>query len=584
MTMRQWQLGAVLLGSVMLAACGGNNTAVCTSNEQCGTGQTCENGICTLGSVDAGPGAQCNFTTDCNNGLVCCAARGNICETSAVCGGNGGGSGGGTAGGSGGSGGSSGGSGGGSGGGTSASCSAPTVVNGGTFGPSTQPSGCQHPIEVPNMPTYEREHYANVSVGSTVHFTVRPNIGSISIIQQVSSANPPDTVSISQSGQTFTVPNILAPGTLEDANGNSYFDLTTALTTGFPTPETAEGYMEAGAGGAESAAFTLPNTTQGLSHETSGYPAGLWSFAVNDFAYVCSASGALNGQCQTSSSTQAYDVTIVTKPVASSTGTVNLNIFVVSDTKTAAAAITDAGWKRMLSTLATIYARGGLCLGTVTFYDVPAWAKTAYATISADDTTPCGDLDQMFTLSAGAKDGINLFFVDDLTASSDGESGEVVGIDGAIPGPASVAGTVHSGAVVNGSFIDEGTSATACNNGIDFNNCGDDIDAYIAAHEGGHFMGLYHTTEAPGTTFDPISDTPQCPAATCDKTTTEADGGIVSGADGEVSGLECSDDSSTNGSSCGGGDYLMFWLLDSNAYGKISPQQGQIIRANPVVQ
>jgi hypothetical protein len=37
-------------------------------------------------------------------------------------------------------------------------------------------------------------------------------------------------------------------------------------------------------------------------------------------------------------------------------------------------------------------------------------------------------------------------------------------------------------------------------------------------------------------------------------------------------------------STCGGGDNLMFWLVAAESTGALSPQQGQVMRANPVVR
>ena len=69
--------------------------------------------------------------------------------------------------------------------------------------------------------------------------------------------------------------------------------------------------------------------------------------------------------------------------------------------------------------------------------------------------------------------------------------------------------------------------------------CGADQVAYIAAHESGHYLGLYHTTEANAGIFDPLGDTPQCGLA-CDLDR-----------NGTLGGNECIDDSSTT-LSCGG--------------------------------
>src|SRR5207248_542711 len=97
---------------------------------------------------------------------------------------------------------------------------------------------------------------------------------------------------------------------------------------------------------------------------------------------------------------------------------------------TGATAEVSPGFTRMISTLQTIYSRAGLCLGNVTLYDVPTWAKARFATgVSADKTGPCDELDQMFTLSLPGN-ALNFFFVDDITQpASGGGVGSVVGID-----------------------------------------------------------------------------------------------------------------------------------------------------------
>src|SRR5205085_8772901 len=133
----------------------------------------------------------------------------------------------------------------------------------------------------------------------------------------------------------------------------------------------------------------------------------------------------------------------------------------------------------------------------------------------------------------------------------------VVGIDGTIPGPSSVGGTVNSGASVNGSNLGFGT----CTSQLDIHNCGPDEVAYIVAHEGGHFMGLYHTTEQTGDAFDPLSDTPTCKCTDCAPSSQRA-----SCASNNPSGTPTlvRTESCLSPPSCGGGDNLMFWLLSSN--------------------
>jgi hypothetical protein len=183
----------------------------------------------------------------------------------------------------------------------------------------------------------------------------------------------------------------------------------------------------------------------------------------------------------------------------------------------------------------------------------------------------------MFTLSLPGKNELNLFFVDDILQQANSTSNtSIVGIDGTIPGPASFGGTVHSGAVVNASDVGIGT----CGSAIDVIRCGSDRVAYIAAHEGGHFMGLYHTTESVGGFFDPVNDTGQCLCTACAPAAQRA--GCFQNnpaqAPTQVFGPSC------NTATCKGAEYLMFWVIDNVAsVGNITTEQAQIMRANPLV-
>jgi hypothetical protein len=40
----------------------------------------------------------------------------------------------------------------------------------------------------------------------------------------------------------------------------------------------------------------------------------------------------------------------------------------------------------------------------------------------------------------------------------------------------------------------------------------------------------------------------------------------------------------TASATCGGGDNLMFWLLDSGSLGTLSCEQSAVMRSNPAVQ
>jgi len=126
-------------------------------------------------------------------------------------------------------------------------------------------------------------------------------------------------------------------------------------------------------------------------------------------------------------------------------------------------------------------------------------------------------------------------------------------------------GTIHSGAVINAANLPGNPGL--CTGGLNL-SCGADEVAYVAAHEGGHWMGLYHTTEQQGDNFDSLADTGKCPSA-CGKTPD----------DPPLNFKNC-----TASASCAGGDNLMFWLLENSLQGKLTCEQGGVMRANPVVK
>ncbi len=84
---------------------------------------------------------------------------------------------------------------------------------------------------------------------------------------------------------------------------------------------------------------------------------------------------------------------------------------------------------------------------------------------------------------------LNVFLVDGLFPES-----AVIGISRGIPGPSGVHGTKASGVVISGEYLREGGAGGGT----------------VIAHEIGHFLGLFHTTEQSRTRFDPLDDTGEC--------------------------------------------------------------------------
>jgi hypothetical protein len=107
-----------------------------------------------------------------------------------------------------------------------------------------------------------------------------------------------------------------------------------------------------------------------------------------------------------------------------------------------------------------------------------------------------------------------------------------------------------------------------------------------AAHEVGHALGLFHTTEslgASGEDFDPLTDTPQCVCSLCVDASLRGSCADQNGAPAQpsqVDGISCAQGTQV----CGGADYLMFWQLTDRSLGNLSPQEGQVMRMNALVR
>jgi hypothetical protein len=455
------------------------------------------------------------------------------------------------------------------------------LVNGGVAGPATDPgAACARPIGASALPAAQVQALGTHRVGEVVHFMVPPSTGSFSIVSQASSAVI-DSVTITTSGRSRTVPNSVVPTLVARPDGSVLYDDNAA-----PPADGATAGVWFETVTQSTGALSVPNTSRALGERVRGaLQAGTWSFKVNDFGLECLS----DSTCSGGSGDGVYDLTVLTKPAAPDTGTVDLSFYLVTASLTAAQALTDPHVARFLSTLAILYGRAGLCLGTITFYDVPAWARARYATgVKADDTSPCGELDQMFTLSQPGN-ALNFFFVDAI-GQGGGGGGVIVGLDGTIPGPSSIGGTIHSGAVVNASDLATGAGCTGALNFATTTSgaplCGADFTAYLTAHEGGHWMGLYHSTEADGSLYDPVSDTPKCLCNEACVGAVKAANCYVAGKPYPANPTYLYGDTCTQAgkADCGGGDLLMFWVIDNHSVGNISPQQGQVVRSNVVVQ
>jgi hypothetical protein len=425
---------------------------------------------------------------------------------------------------------------------------------------------CTNTIATSALPAPQVFHLGTFKVGQTVTVDVPAGTAGLSFVQQAVWA--PET--LVWSGQTL--PNSAGPDLVKDPSGATVYDAGrsipadgSALPIFFDSSSPTTGTL------------TIPNTSAALA--AGPLAAGTWSFRVSDLAQACAGiTGCTGGTTQST-----YDVTAILRPgTVPATGTIDVAFYLLAGNLTpplsAATAGADARLARMLSTLGTLLADAGLTLGTVTWQDLPPAAQTRFAAeVDANSPSTCGEVGQLLSY-AGPGNTLNLFLVPKIRLSSTGV-GVVVGLDGTIPGPSSFGGTVQSGALVSVEDLAAGT--TGCGAGMNLSQCGPDLVAYVAAHEAGHFLGLYHTTESDGTAFDPISDTAKCACRTCTIAPTHcADGTAPTHPPTEVLSSDC--DGHVAG--CGGSNNLMFWLVQGGfSTGALSSQQAQVMRANPLV-
>ena len=195
-----------------------------------------------------------------------------------------------------------------------------------------------------------------------------------------------------------------------------------------------------------------------------------------------------------------------------------------------------------LSVMSVIYAKNGITLNIKSTITI---SGSQYASVSltfTDSTTSA-------LVSQGSTDAVNLFFVEDQL------SGSYLGVAGGIPGSMRIANSWNG--VLN--FLTPHATGTTLNV---------QLLGETAAHETGHYLGLFHLTEKGGTSFDILSDTPEC-AISHD-----------SDSDGEVSAEECDGYGAEN---------IMFWTAwssSSQAAGKkqetLSSYQQHVLRYSPI--
>lgn len=215
-------------------------------------------------------------------------------------------------------------------------------------------------------------------------------------------------------------------------------------------------------------------------------------------------------------------------------GLLDLNVVTVEGVE-----LSDEDLEAAMERVGLVLEDSGLSLGNVEYYEVPGERF-----VGAEDDEGLAAL-RSAELDGAPERSMNLFVIQDFT-EGDGTLGFAAGI----PGPIGLQATASSGVVI----------------AVDAHLDGDfafdpDLFGETAAHEFGHQLGLFHTTEADGLSHDPLPDTPQCDADTYDE-----DG------DREVSAEECES---------ADGRHAMFWTAAEFEQVTWSDDQRFVLRNSP---
>jgi hypothetical protein len=191
----------------------------------------------------------------------------------------------------------------------------------------------------------------------------------------------------------------------------------------------------------------------------------------------------------------------------------------------------------MLAAFDTAWGQAGIVRGDVRFIDVTGDVAERFSVLRQQD-----EVFELVQLSRQPGDtlsdllSVNVFFIRGFA----GEMGATLGVSAGIPGVAGIHGSPGTGLVFSANNLGR--------------RGGNELTGQTLAHELGHFLGLFHTTERNFGGTDPIDDTPVCP------------------------------DIGSGNPNCPDVDNLMFPLASWSGVAEITAGQSVVLRANPLTR
>lgn len=210
-------------------------------------------------------------------------------------------------------------------------------------------------------------------------------------------------------------------------------------------------------------------------------------------------------------------------------GTLDLNLYFTGAIGlTAKSAPTHNGLQTWLTTLKTTYQQVGLSIGPISYHDIDPGFQVVEGALG----TSKGDFEEIAELTAKSPWGVNMVFVREF-AMPLGSPGVILGISGGAPGPVAIHGAGRSAVIIaTAPMIPGGMVADT---------------GLVMAHELGHYLGLFHSSENNFGGFQPTINDPLADTPANDKTN------------------------------------LMYFSATAGAL-KLSKQQGVVMRTNPWVR